>query len=122
MLNQKFWANYFKVYDVLNEEWSEDIRFFTENEFKNVVKVDNRFIKKSSEEITLRYNEDIYNPRDGELIKAVDELTAFVEAYVSHKYGITSSDLENAKNKYKTAYRDKHIAGINFGALYENFD
>jgi len=58
---------------------------------------------------------------DGELVKAADDLAAFMEAYLSLKNGISNSQLQTALQEKKQFYREKTIAGINLGNVYKDF-
>ena len=79
-------------------------------------------ISSTSEEISSKYNSDEFNPRDGELLKAADELAAFLEAFMALKNGLASQDLQDAKNRLKERYKQKVVAGIKFGELYADFE
>lgn len=109
------------VYGLIRKEWRKDMKLFTENEFSNIVTINGKVVSKNPDEISLNFNSDEYNPRDGELVKTVDELALFVEAYLSSKYGINAPELELQKNSLKTKYFGKFISGINIGRLYEDF-
>jgi len=54
-------------------------------------------------------NEDVH--RDGELIKAVDELSAFTEAYLALENGVKSKELNEAKAS-RCFRRDSRPYGI----------
>ena len=111
-----------EVYGLIPEAWHGEMRMFTEDEFSNIVTVGGRQIKASSSEISEKYNSDEFNPRDGELLKATDELAAFIEAFLALQNGLASHDLQEAKNRLKERYKQKVIAGINFGELYAEFE
>jgi len=87
-----------RIYKLIPDKWHTEIRMFTENEFSNT------------------------GVRDGELVKAADDLAAYIEAYLSLKNGIKNKDLSSAKIKIKEKYRGKNILGIDFGKIYLNFD
>jgi len=87
-----------RIYKLIPDKWHTEIRMFTENEFSNT------------------------GTRDGELVKAADDLAAYIEAYLSLKNGIKNKDLSSAKIKIKEKYRGKNILGIDFGKIYLNFD
>ncbi|MDD5402478.1 MAG: HD domain-containing protein [Dehalococcoidales bacterium] len=110
-----------KVYKLVDPEWQPDIKLFAEDEFASVVHVDGRAVKKSSREISQSYNSDIYRPRDGELVKAVDELCAFVEAYTSTENGISAPELGDAMKQIRHSYQARTVAGIDFSALFDEF-
>ena len=110
-----------EVYRLLPREWNEDMRFYTQDEFTSVVTVDGKPLKTTSDDISAGYNEDRYNPRDGEIIKAVDELAAFIEASVATENGVRSKDLEEARQTLRQKYRNRTISQIPFGIIFEDF-
>ena len=87
-----------RVYNLLPNKWRAQMKMFTEEEFKN---------KKD---------------RDGALVKAADDLSAYIEAYLSSKNGIQSEDLELAKYALLEKYKDQVICGVDFGKIYQEFD
>ena len=87
-----------KIYKLIPEQWHGEIRMFTENEFENM------------------------QNRDGELVKAADDLAAFIEAYLSIINGIHNENLIIAMNNLKEKYKAKVAGGINFGKIYDDFD
>ena len=111
-----------EVYTLIPEEWQSEIKMYTEDEFSSIITVDDSLEKISSDEISNKYNEEKYNPRDGEIVKAVDDLAAFIEAYLALRNGTTAEVLTNAKDNLKQKYLNKTIANINFGAKFADFD
>lgn len=112
-----------EVYKLLPPDWHHQIKMFTESEFKSIVTIEGKNQEKSSDEIQKLYNKDKFNPRDGELIKAIDNLSAYVEAYLSIENGIKSKKLEDAEDTLKNRYKGKksQIVGIDFTAIYDDF-
>ncbi len=110
-----------EVYGLLPEKCSEEMRMFTENEFASVVTVSGSVRTVTSEEIGSSYNKDEFNPRDGEIIKASDELAAFVEAYMAIENGMKAREFSEAKDFYLKKFDDMTIAGIDFGRIYSDF-
>ena len=110
-----------EVYNLIPPEWHEEMRMFTDDEFSSRVTVDGLVLRTASDVISSEYNADGYNPRDGAIVKAADDLGAFVEAYTAVENGVNSKYLHEAKKKFLEEYRDKTIAGIRFGELYEDF-
>jgi len=94
---------------------------FTEDEFISKVTIDGHVRHTTSDAITASYNSDRYNPVDGELVKAADDLAAFMEAYLALQNGISNSQLETAVHEKGLFYREKTIAGINLGQVYKGF-
>lgn len=111
-----------EVYGLIPEAWHEEMRMFTENEFAGIVTVKGKRVEKTSDEITREFNWDEYNPRDGEMIKATDELAAFVEAYLGLENGIKSHELMESKNFLKARFDHAVIGGIKFGEIFADFE
>lgn len=112
-----------KLLPLLPWGWHEEIIYFTQNEFTNRVMLDGVPIEVSEEELNGKYNVDGhgYKAVDGRMLKGCDHLAAFVEAYLSMEYGITSKHLLNGMADLREKYKNKTIAGINFGAVYDEF-
>ncbi|MFO0793394.1 MAG: HD domain-containing protein [Candidatus Brocadiaceae bacterium] len=111
-----------EVYGLIPEEWHPEIKMFTEDEFDSVVTINGKKEKFSSKEINETYNDDRFNPKDGELVKASDSLAGFIEASVAIRNGCASPDLQYAKLSVKKQYEKVNIANINFGEIYADFD
>jgi putative hydrolase of HD superfamily len=110
-----------KVYPLVPEDWYPEMRMFTENEFKSIVTIDGQTRRTTSDDINRKFNKDDFNPRDGELVKAVDDLSAFLEAYLAKKNGIVCKELRQAEQDIRKRYERKAVAGIDFGELYMRF-
>ncbi|WP_320170897.1 HD domain-containing protein [Maridesulfovibrio sp.] len=97
--------------------------FDTGSEF-NAQAVVGGFVKKiSTEELDSRYNDDCYDPKDGELLKLCDHLAAFMEAYNAMRNGITSAHLHQAYWRISQSYMENPVvAGIHVGPLLADFD
>jgi putative hydrolase of HD superfamily len=111
-----------EVYRLIPEDWYPEFRMYTENEFESIVTKDGETRTVSSQEINQDYNQDAFNPRDGELIKAADDLAAFVEAYVAILNGSPSRYFKEAKTSVKRKYSGIAIAGVNLGEIYDDFE
>ena len=110
-----------KIYEILPPAWHPEIKMYAEDEFADVVTVDGVQREVTSTAISRRYNDDIFDPRDGTLVKACDDLAAFVEAHIAICNGATAEGLQEARHQIKAEYRDKVIAGIAFGPIYADF-
>ncbi|MEW6515450.1 MAG: HD domain-containing protein [candidate division FCPU426 bacterium] len=114
-----------EVYSLLPPEWHAEMRLFTEHEFSNLVEDQGRTRESiSCDDINEHYNHDRFNPRDGHLVRAADELAAFLEADVAISNGSSSHELSDARKRIKYDYQSvkKMIGGIDFGQLYFEFD
>ena len=106
---------------LIPEAWQPEMRMFTEDEFVSKVTVEGKLQNTTSDTITASYNEDRYNPLDGELVKAADDLAAFMEAYLALQNGISNAQLQSAVREKSLFYRNKTIAGINLDNVYKDF-
>ena len=111
-----------EVYRLIPKDWHSEMRMFTEYEFKSLVTMSGKMAAKHTDEINKHFNQDRYNPKDGEMVEASDHLAAFVEAYLALKNGVTSQELLDAKNSIRDRYQGKILGGIRFGEIYADFD
>jgi putative hydrolase of HD superfamily len=111
-----------EVYRLIPESWLPEFHMFSEREFETFVTIDGKLVETTSDEIGARYNEDVFNPKDGLLVKAADNLAAFIEAYAGIRNGSMSQDLHFARFNIKEGNQGKSVAGIDFGAIYSDFD
>lgn len=105
---------------LLPKPWRDEMRYFTENEFKNKI-IENgqiKIIKKISKEL----DKDNLNPLDGELIMVCDKLAAFIEASLSIKHGIRSDELVEAKENIYGEYNNVKSNELDFGKIFQNFN
>jgi putative hydrolase of HD superfamily len=107
--------------ELIPKAWQPEMRLFTEDEFVSKVTIDGKVYHSTSDDITASYNHDRYNPVDGEVVKAADDLAAFMEAYLALQNGISNAQLQVAVQEKKRFYREKTIAGINLGKVYRGF-
>ena len=89
------------------------------DEFLNKIFTDKVKIVSSLE----HYNEDRFNPIDGEALKAFDRLAAFIEATISIYHGVKSNELTKGKTEIKEKIRQKGaIGGVDFYRLTEEIE
>jgi hypothetical protein len=56
------------------------------------------------------------------MVKGVDDLAAFIEAYLALTNGIKNEALVNAMESLKEKYKGQNdISGIDFEAIYKDF-
>lgn len=110
-----------RVTPLIPKDWRPEIKMFTEGEFKSIVTIDGKVVTKSSDEISRSYNKNVFNPRDGELVKAADELAAFIEAHIAIENGIHNEVFEKAKRTIREKNESKVISGIRLGEIYADF-
>ncbi len=111
-----------KVYPLIPKEWHQEIKMFTENEFENIIHIKGK-PQILSEDIETKYNSNKCSPRDGKLVKSIDKLSAFIEAYEAIKNGSASPELHKARWSLRFESEKNPInSGINFGEIYADFD
>lgn len=111
-----------EIYPLIEPEWRDELKYYTQDEFSNKVRIKNK-IKKglSIQEISNSYNDNQYSPIDGEIIRVSDRFSAFLEAWNSCTCGIKSEELLSAVNKIKDEYKNANIGGIAIDSLYSSF-
>lgn len=110
-----------KILPLLPYSWHEDILYYTQNEFSNRVRINGKAEQTTIEKINAKYNEPGYHAIDGAVLKGCDNLAAFVEVWLSQRYGISSPRMEEGECAIRAQYKDKVIGGINFGRVYDEF-
>ena len=109
-----------QILPLLPTQWHKDIINYTVDEFDNkiLVKGERQIVKG---DITAQYNKNRFSPVDGKIIRGCDHLAAFMEAWLSIQYGITSIHLANAVKSLPEQYAGKVVGGVNFGKIYAQF-
>jgi putative hydrolases of HD superfamily len=110
-----------RIFPLLPSAWHGELKYFTDNEFASKIEDNGRVISVSSEEINKMYNQDRYSPLDGQIVKACDQLAAYIETFLSISHGIKSYHLEEGNRQLYSLYNNQSVAGINFGQLYSYF-
>ncbi|MBI4272513.1 HD domain-containing protein [Candidatus Uhrbacteria bacterium] len=108
------------VYPLLPSFFHDEIHLFTELDAENSVQEKGQRHIASLDEINRRYNTDEHDPCDGEIVKAADELSAYIESIEAIKNGCVSEKFIEAKTMIAEKYIVKGIVGgIDFGGIYK---
>ncbi|MGI6412110.1 MAG: HD domain-containing protein [Syntrophomonadaceae bacterium] len=110
-----------RLFPLLPQAWHAELDYFIKDEFASKIIIDGKPVHIRSDEINNKYNEDKYNPLDGEIIKACDKLAAYLEAALSINYGIKTTQLSDGFKALYNANKHQKVAGINFGMLFDYF-
>lgn len=110
------------VYPMLPPEWHDEIEYFTANEFSSKILKNNKIRIVTSDEINEKYNDDSYNPIDGQIIRGCDHLSAYIEAYMSISYGVRSEQMAGGYNELHEKYKNTVIGGIDFSIPFGYYD
>ncbi len=107
---------------LMEDFYKGEILYFTNDEFANRVLLDNHAYHVSWEELNEKYNENLYSPVDGKLVRIADHYSALLEADLSIKHGITSKHLEDGRANLLKAYPEGSVInGIDVYQLFHSF-
>lgn len=109
------------IYALLPDFIGNELRFFCEEEFSDVLRLKEGNKKVSLEEIQKSYNLDEFAPRDGSLVKCADILAAFIEAVSAVKNGSRDERFFDAIKNMFALYRDKKLGDFQAGELFKEF-
>lgn len=109
------------IYPLLPAAWHQELKYFTNDEFCSKIYLERIVTVVTSDEINERYNDDKFNPIDGQIIRGCDHISAYVEAYLSLTNGIQSEQLQSGHKNLYDRYCGKTIGGIDFGQIFEQF-
>ncbi len=99
----------------------DEVVYFIQDEFSNRI-IEGGSVRKDIPGAQMKdYNQDVFSPVDGEVIRACDKLAAFIEASLSIQHGIRSQHLtEGLVNIYRE-YGHQEAGGIDFAALFNYY-
>ena len=110
------------VYPLLPPSWHGELRYYMDDEFASKIVKNGKTTKLSSDMINELYNDDHFNPVDGELIRGCDHLSAFIETYLSISSGVSCEQTRGAYRSLSAKYKEKVIAGIDFSTVFGYFE
>lgn len=95
-----------------------------ESEFDETIRNPDGSVRrlKDFEELQRLGNTDAQDPKDGLLLKACDNLAAYLEAHTSISRGITAPDLNHAIVRITTEFRNVEFGPLSMGTLLADFD
>lgn len=107
---------------LMQDFYRDEVIYFTSDEFTNrIINQKGKVTAVKFEELNSVYNEDRFNPVDGQLVRICDHLSALLEADISIKHGITSYHLESGREGMLKHYKSGEIiSGIDVNQLYNS--
>lgn len=113
-----------EILPLIEKDWHSEIKYFTRDEFTNkCIDLDGKLlIVDSTVELNEKYNQDIFNPKDGELIKAADRLAAYIEAWSSVQLGIKSDDLTASLSSIPESLQKLNLGKTNMKQIFDGFN
>jgi 5'-deoxynucleotidase YfbR-like HD superfamily hydrolase/competence protein ComGF len=116
-----------KILIYVEEDWKEEIKYFSVDEFRNKWKdMPCDYDEEDEDEDTnfyQKHNEDDQNPLDGSIIRVADYLAGYLEAYHScNLLNHTSPEDHMLLGKMRYLEKlDKNVAGLKIRALRDEF-
>jgi putative hydrolase of HD superfamily len=108
-----------KILPLLPRAWQQEMRYFLEDEFQSKARVDGRTLLCSSEMLSEKYFSDEFDPLDGAMVRAADQLAAYIEASMSVDYGIKAPDMLKGKEMIYAKYASTKICSIDFKTYFD---
>lgn len=90
---------------LMEDFYVDELMYFTSDEFENRIIENGKVKHVSYEELNEAYNSDEFSPVDGKLVRLCDHASAFLEADISIKHGITSRHLEDGRDNTLSIYK-----------------
>ena len=109
------------VFPLLPDSWRDKLHYYIQEEFKSKIILDGQVTYCPSDEINRLYDQEKFNPLDGELIRGADHLSAYIEAYLSIQYGIRSEALISGQKNLYPLYKGRAIAGLDMQQYFDLF-
>ena len=111
-----------RILPLLPETWRPEVRYFTEDEFKNKIfpsRLSTPFVVDG--DLGPDQNQDELNPLDGRIIEACDKLAAYIEASHSIRLGLAPRALADGKRNIYDRFGRSVISGFPMGQLFDYF-
>lgn len=110
-----------RILPLLPPSIRDEVVYFIQDEFSNRIIEGGSVRKDVPGEQMKNYNQDVFSPIDGEVIRACDKLAAFIEASLSIQHGIRSQHLQDGMEGIYREYGDQGFGGIDFPALFNYY-
>ncbi|MCX7737320.1 MAG: HD domain-containing protein [Candidatus Kapabacteria bacterium] len=110
-----------EIFPLVQSHWVDELKYFMIYEFKNKVNEKHNSKKLTTSLINKFYNEDKFSAYDGALVKAADQLAAFLEAWYSTHFGIKSDELFSAINQISSNYSKLELGELNLSEIFSGF-
>lgn len=110
-----------EIYPLVKNHWVEELKYFIIDEFKNKIKEKKVPKNLTTESINKNYNQNKFSPYDGSLIKAADQIAAFLEAWYSTEFGIKSTEFSIAIQQIKQKYSTAKLGETDLSGIFSGF-
>ncbi len=107
---------------LMDECYRDEILYYISDEFSNRVIVDGKTRVVDFEDFATKYSDKKFKATDGKLVRVADQISAFVEADQSIRYGIKSEQLEGGRKNILGIYpTGKKINGLCIDAFFNAY-
>lgn len=113
-----------KILNLIPDSISQEIVYYTQNEFSNRYKQENVAVfsqAKGEGFLQEIESQSAKKPIFGEFLKYCDHLSAFLEAKISIEHGIKSKELIEGARNLEYRYNGEKLRGIDLGYLFWEF-
>lgn len=110
-----------EIFPLVQEHWVEELKYYIVDEFKNKIKDKRVPSNLTTEVINKSYNKDKFSPYDGSIIKAADQVAAFLEAWYSNEFGIKSSEFSLAIKQISQKYSRTKLGDADLSYIFSWF-
>ena len=110
------------IYPLLPAAWHDELKYFLHNEFDSKIVKNGKVETLSSDMINELYNDDHFNPVDGEIIRGCDHLSAYIESYLSISCGVYCDQMSSGHAHLTEKYKKQEIGGIPFDEVFAYFN
>jgi putative hydrolase of HD superfamily len=111
-----------EIFPLVEPFMVDELKYFAQEEFSNKI-IRNGIVEcgHTFAELDTNFNSNEFSPYDGEIIRASDHLSTFLEAWHSCDSGIKSEELRNSYRKIRETYEGKTFGPINLSMVYSGF-
>lgn len=109
------------IYPLLPPSWHDELKYYMQDEFSSKIIKNGQIEKVDSDIINGLYNDDHFNPVDGQIIRGCDHLSALIETYLSISCGVSCEQTRSGYEQLSERYKEKVIAGIDFSKVFGYF-
>lgn len=109
-----------EVINLVPPSWKRELRFLALTETdKNIATEHGKEIEPSDEDIMEKYNSSDFNPFCGRVVKAADNLSAYLEAEQAVRNGCGNPEVQAARYSIVNKYENVKIGKLDLSEIYK---
>lgn len=110
-----------KILPYLKKAWRDEMNYYLKYDKKNWIEKNGKKQSIDLDELNKKFNQDKYNPIDGEIIKFADEFSSFLEVYATTDVGLMPPHMRGYIKRQKTKFKSKKFGNFKAGKLLRKF-